>query len=177
MWFEADAANGCDPQRCHACAIHELAPDMGHASHLVSFVVSEQPVESGISICVNRAFVACEKSDGMLALAVDGEPIPGAGRRRTGPRLLTAHIGPDPCRFGLLVARRLHLHGCIVGEQYIPTPDNPSDLIGQRFKKCCRPANPIRQSRPVQIDAFSRIEVVLGFRPVFSQLKMDQSFI
>ncbi len=61
--------------------IDKLAAHMGHAGHLIGFVLSEQAVEAGIAVGVNPAFVPCEVADGMLSLSINGELIPRAGRR------------------------------------------------------------------------------------------------
>jgi hypothetical protein len=74
---------------------------------------------------MSPAFVSCEVADGVFALAIDGELVPGAGRGLPCPWPLIADIGP----FGLLLARCLHVHRCVVGKERITAPDAPSDLI------------------------------------------------
>ena len=60
--------------------IDELAAHMGHAGHLISLVMPEQPIEAGVSIRVNPTFVACKMAHRMFALSINGELIPSAGR-------------------------------------------------------------------------------------------------
>jgi len=65
---------------------------------------------------MHPALVASQVVGGMLALAIDGEPIAGGGRIKTQPGPLVADVGPDPRRPGLAGARRLQLDRRVVGE-------------------------------------------------------------
>ncbi len=59
-------------------------------------------------------------ADGMLALAIHGELVPGTGRGLPRPGPFVANIGPDPCRFGLLQSGRLRLDRGVVGKKRFP---------------------------------------------------------
>ena len=65
--------------------VRELAPDMGQARHLGDAAGAVDVVEAGIAVGVHPTLVAGEVVRGMLALPVDGEPIPCRRRRLAEP--------------------------------------------------------------------------------------------
>ena len=109
---------------------------MGHAGHLVGFTVAKQAVEAGVSIRMSPAFATCEVADRMFALAIDGELVPGAGGGLSRPGAFIADIGPDPGRFGLLLAWCLHLQ-LVAGPRAIVAGCKnflmPVEMIGKRL--------------------------------------------
>jgi hypothetical protein len=64
--------------------IDELAPDMRHAGDFMDITGSVELVEPGIAVRVHPALVAGQMFCRVLALAVDGELIPGSGWRAVG---------------------------------------------------------------------------------------------
>ena len=97
----------------------------------------------------------------MLALAIDGEPIVGGRRIRTKPGPFIADVGPDPCRPGVALARRLQLDRRVVGEDRRTAQNVTPDCGGQRFQQRRRLADPVRQGRTVEVNALTLEDLAL----------------
>ncbi len=89
----------------------------------------------------------------VLALSIDGEPIPGGWWIIARPGTLVANIGPDPGGLGLAVARRLHLDRGVIREDRLAALNMAPDRIGQRLQQGRRFADPIGQGRAIQVNA------------------------
>jgi hypothetical protein len=57
--------------------VDELAPDVGHAGNFTDTAGPIELVEAGIAVGMHPALVASQVVGGMLALAIDGEPVAG----------------------------------------------------------------------------------------------------
>src|SRR3954453_8440964 len=110
----------------------------------------------------------------MLALAIDGEPIAGAGRIRTMPGPLVADIGPDPRRLGVAIARRLQLDRGVIGEDRLTAQDMTADRVGQRLQQRRRLADPVGQGRAVEVDAFALEDLRLAIERQMIAVLRDQ---
>ena len=97
------------------------------------------------SVGVHPALIAVQVAGGMLALAIDGEPIVGGGRIRTMPGPFIADVSPDPCGLGLAIARRLQLDRHVVGEDRRTAPQGLSSRLafGSRLPPSIRSRRPL----------------------------------
>src|SRR3954471_25047393 len=110
---------------------------------------------------MHPASEALQVAGGMLALAIDGEPIAGGGRIGSEPGLLVADVGPDPRRPGAALARRLQLDRRVVGEDRRTAQDVTLDSVGQRLQQHRRLADPAGQGRAVEVDPLTLEDLAL----------------
>src|SRR5215203_3674863 len=104
---------------------------------------------------MHPALIALQVAGGMLALAIDAEPITGGRWTRAEPGPLVADVGPDPRRPGAALARRLELDKGVVGEDRRTAQDMTADRLSQWLQQRRRLADPAGQRGAVQIDAFA----------------------
>lgn len=133
--------------------VEELAPDMRHTGRFLDRAIFIELIESGIRVGLKDAAEACQMSPWVLSLAVRRVGEPDCRRIvRTG-RTVIADIGPEPSGLGLARARSKHRNRRVVPMQLVRRENVAAQHLDQRNEQAARCADPLSQSRAVQLDA------------------------
>src|ERR1700728_2787695 len=110
----------------------ELAAGMSPAGRLANPASVIQMMEAGIGVGLQRAREVLQMFPGVFALTVRrvGEPNGGCGAGAC--RTVIAHVGPEPARLRLPVARREHRYRRVVGVQLRGTENMTAHRFNQR---------------------------------------------
>ncbi len=148
---------------------------MNHAGLFVSLAHTEQAIEPGKAVGMDRAGIAREMVGGVLTLAIDAELIPGTGWRCPAPRAFVADITPEPGGFGLCrVGAHLQFYRGVVGKQGGPRPDQFADVLGQRLQQGRCAPDPVAERGAVQINPFTCVDPGLPLKRQMIAIFADQ---
>ena len=138
--------------------IVELAARMCLACRFLYGAIDVKCIETGIRIGLQHALDGCLVSLRMDAFAVWRVGKPDRCWRGVAASAIVTHVGPQPCCFGLAIARCQDWNGGVVGVQLGASAHMAPDRVYQRAQQGAGGANPVRQQRSLQFNAFAGID-------------------
>ncbi len=140
--------------------VMELATHMRPAGDLDDPVAVE-PVIAGVAVRLQEAPERPKMILGPLALAIGRVAEQHRSGRTVAGGAVVAHVYPQPTSAGLAMARRQHRHGRVVGMQLARLQRLLRQRLDQRLQQGACAADPVRQGRALQLNAFTGVDRAL----------------